>query len=170
MHLLAGEAGSFEEGRAYDIQQSKGDIVILSHASSELTALAEAYKEFSADITVTRKTEALPTLRLMNLGFLGHNATIDAYCEQTLLGSKLVIVRLLGGQAYWQYGVDELRSLCGQHDIQLILLAGDKNFDESLKHLSITAETESIAAIFGYFCAGGGKKILRVYWRIYRIC
>ncbi len=154
MHLLAGEAGSFEEGQAYDIQQTVGDIVILSHATSELTALAEAYKAFHADM-MTPETQAIPTLRLMNLGFLGHPATIDAYCEQTLIGSKLVIVRLLGGQAYWQYGVDELRELCAQHDIQLILLAGDKNFDESLKHLSVTPEADSIAKIFAYFCAGG---------------
>nr|MCH9843890.1 cobaltochelatase subunit CobN [Alphaproteobacteria bacterium] len=159
MHLLASEAGSFEEGRAYDIQQSKGDIVILSHAASELTALAEAYKAFSGDM-MARKIASFPSLRLMNLGFLGHPATIDAYCEQTLLGSKLVIVRLLGGQAYWQYGFDELRSLCQQHDIQLIFLAGDKNFDESLKHLSLTPKAESIAKIFVYFCAGGQENFI----------
>ncbi len=152
MHLLAGEAGNFEEGMAYDIQQSAGDIVILSHAMSELTAINDAYAIFMRDCQQKKQTH--PSLRLMNLGFLGHPATIDAYLEQTIMGARLVIVRLLGGKSYWEYGCDELHRLCGEHDIRLVFLSGDKNFDEPLKYLSL-ADGKLTENIFDYFCAGG---------------
>ena len=154
MHLLLSETNSFTEGQAYDIQQTSGDIVILSHAATELNALASAMQKFVKQAKQQNQPLACPSLRLMNLGFLGHPATIDAYLEQTIKGAQIVIVRLLGGKNYWQYGCEHLRDFCHINQIRLVFLAGDQNFDAELAALSLLDKTIS-QQIFEFFCASG---------------
>ena len=55
-------------------------------------------------------------LRLANILRLGHNMSVDLWIEQTVRHARLVVVRLLGGPAYWQYGVDQLTALAVQGD------------------------------------------------------
>ncbi len=89
MHLLAGDVGRIEDGdAAVDLDQSPGDIVVLSSADSELALLAEVAKESG---------EGAPTLRLANLMRLGHPLSVDLYVEKTRRHAKLVVVRLMGG-------------------------------------------------------------------------
>ena len=101
MHLLAAQAGALQqEGEAIDLAQTPGDIAFASAADSELMMLAAA-----ADRAGT------PDLRLANLLRLSHNLSVDLWLDQTVQHARLVVVRLLGGTAYWQYGVDELTAL-----------------------------------------------------------
>ncbi len=154
MHLLLSEANGFVENQPYDIQQTPGDIVILSYAVSELTAAAAAMQKLSqVELDTDSNSKVRPKLRLMHLGYLGHPATIDAYME-ILRHAKIIVVRLLGGKNYWDYGCCELYALCKQHRIQLILLSGDHHWDQELARLSLS-DSGLMKQIFAYFCAGG---------------
>ncbi len=150
MHLLATTTGVVDGGAtAVDLKQSPGDIVILSAADSELAALALASDQISG---------AAPTLRLTNLLQLQHNYSVDLYTEQTLCKAKLIIVRLLGGKAYWPYGVDRLVELAQQTGVKLVLLPGGTDQDLGLNSLS-TVEGNDWEALLDYFAGGGPENI-----------
>ncbi len=148
MHLLATTTGVVDGGAtAVDLKQSRGDIVILSAADSELAALAMASD---------RMPESAPTLRLANLLQLQHNYSVDLYTEQTLVHAKLIIVRLLGGKPYWPYGVERLVELTG---VKLVLLPGGADQDFDLKAHS-TVNDKDWEALRDYFANGGPENIL----------
>jgi hypothetical protein len=103
MHLLAAQSGVIDGGaEAIDLGQTPGDIVVISAADSELASLAHAHD---------RLPEPKPSLRLANLMALGHNLSVDTYVERTLEQAQFIAVRLLGGEAYWPYGVERLTAL-----------------------------------------------------------
>ncbi len=148
MHLLATTSGVIDGGAtAVDLKQSPGDIVILSAADSELAALAAACDQLPA---------TFPTLRLANLLQLQHNYSVDLYTEQTLAHVKLVIVRLLGGKAYWPYGIDRLTGLATETGCKLVLLPGGTAYDSELQSLS-NIEPEQWEALRSYFATGGSE-------------
>ena len=100
MHLLLAQKGSINEGEeAVDLGQTPGEIVFLSAADTELSSLAEAAGHL--------KTNA-PDLRLANLMQLSHPMSVDVYATNIIAKAKLVVVRLLGGRRYWEYGVETL--------------------------------------------------------------
>ena len=74
---------------------------------------------------------AAPTLRLAPVMRLGHNFSVDLYME-TVARARLVIARLLGGSAYWPYGVERLVETCRDNGIPLALLPGDDKPDPEL--------------------------------------
>ena len=124
MHLLAATPGGISDGsEAIDLGQSPADIVVLSAADSELTSFSEAYAKMGKDV---------PSLRLANILNLGHNMSVDLYVESVIVGAKLVIIRLLGGQSYWSYGVEQISAECSRRDIPLALLPGDDQPDAEL--------------------------------------
>src|SRR6516165_6692350 len=111
MHLLATIPGTIPDGsEAVDLAQTPGDIVLLSSADTELVLLAAAQARLRA------QDPAVPRLRLASVLRLGHNFSVDLYME-TVAGARLVIVRLLGGNAYWPYGVERLTETCRNHRI-----------------------------------------------------
>ena len=62
MHLLATQPGEIDDGTpAVDLEQSPGDIVILSAADSEIAGLAAAHAWHRAEVA------SFPTLRLANV-------------------------------------------------------------------------------------------------------
>src|SRR5579863_6861150 len=119
MHLLATLPGTIADGAAaVDLAQSPGDIVVLSCADTEIALLAAAQRHRRAG------DPAAPRLRLAPVLRLGHNFSVDLYIE-TVATARLVVARLLGGAAYWPYGVDRLVASCREHGIPLALLPGD---------------------------------------------
>ena len=101
MHLLSAQAGSIQqEGEAIDLGQSPAPLVFASAADSELALMAGA-----ADRAGTTDLRCASILRL------AHNLSVDLWLDRTVRHAKLVVVRLLGGPAYWPYGVDELTAL-----------------------------------------------------------
>ncbi len=149
MHLLATTSGVVDGGAtAIDLKQSPGDVVFLSAADSELASLASA---------IDSETSGL-TFRLANLLQLQHNYSVDLYTEQTLSKAKLVVVRLLGGKAYWLYGVARLVELAAETGMKLVLLPGGTDGDAELKTLS-TVLPEQWDALRNYFATGGPKNV-----------
>src|SRR5580704_6877008 len=119
MHLLATEPGVIADGSAaVDLAQTPGDIVVLSSADTEIALLAAAQRRRRA------KDPATPRLRLAPILRLGHNFSVDLYME-TIACARLVIARLLGGSAYWPYGIERLVETCRGHGIPLALVPGD---------------------------------------------
>jgi cobaltochelatase CobN len=148
MHLLATTLGVIADGSgAVDLAQSPGDIVLLSGADTEIALLAAAQKRQRA------RDPVAPRLRLASILRLGHNFSVDLYME-TVARARLVIARLLGGSAYWPYGVERLVETCREHVIPLALLPGDDSPDPELAQLS-TLPPESVDRLRHYLAEGG---------------
>jgi cobaltochelatase CobN len=142
MHLLAATPGLvLDADNPVDLGQSPAEIVFLSAADSEIAGLARARAKMAAS----------PGLRLANLLALKHPYAVDLYVETTLAHAKLIVVRLLGGRAYWPYGVDRLVETARANGAALALLPGDDKPDSELAQLS-TVETAKLTA---YFDQGG---------------
>ncbi len=146
MHILTSVTGVIEDGSAaIDLEQDPGDIVLLTAADSELTAIALAHRNMG-------KTAS--TLRLANIMELAHNLSVDLYINKTVSRAKLVIVRLLGGVSYWPYGLEQLQMLTQEKNIPLVLLPGDANPDPELQNRS-TASMEHCQKLWAYLIEGG---------------
>ena len=144
MHLLTAQAGALQQdGEAIDLGQSPAPLVFASAADSELALLAGA-----ADRAGTRD------LRLANLLRLSHNLSVDLWIEKTVSRARLVVVRLLGGAAYWSYGVDQLEALARSGKFRLALLPGDATPDPILQSRS-TVKVEEWTRLHSLFIAGG---------------
>ena len=121
MHLLLAQKGAIDDGgEAVDLGQSPGEIVFLSAADTEIAALSAA---------AHRLGFGAGELRLANLLRLKHPMSVDTFVERTLRRAKLVVVRLLGGAAYWPYGLDALLSNAQQTGGKLAILPGDDKPD-----------------------------------------
>jgi cobaltochelatase CobN len=148
MHLLATMPGVIADGTAaVDLAQTPGDIVLLSSADTEIALLAAAHKRVRA------REPAAPSLRLASILRLGHNFSVDLYTE-TVAGARIVIARLLGGSAYWPYGVERLVEKCLEHGIPLALLPGDDRPDPELAQLS-TLAPDAADRLRRYLAEGG---------------
>ncbi|MHA6298451.1 cobaltochelatase subunit CobN [Devosia sp. CAU 1758] len=144
MHLLSAQAGTIQlEGEAIDLAQSPGDYVFASSADSELAMLAGAADRAGEN-----------SLRLANTLRLSNNLSVDMWLEKTVAHARLVVLRLIGGAAYFQYGVDELTALCANRNIPLALLPGDANPDPILRDRS-TLDPDDWSALHQLFIAGG---------------
>jgi cobaltochelatase CobN len=147
MHLLTAQAGGIDDGKdPIDLAQTPGDIVVLTSADTEIAGLAKAYSGFQNS----------SSLRLANLLNLNHNYSIDLYIEQTLKHAKLIIVRVLGGPSYWQYGLDELTRLCRGNNIKLSVMSGSAYKDETLDAYS-TIDQETTDQLWSYLVEGGSE-------------
>ena len=147
MHLLLAQPGRIADGsEAIDLGQTPGDIVVLSAADSELACLARATARLPGD--------GAPAVRLASLLQLGHTMSVDLYVEQVASRARLIVVRLLGGRAYWSYGVDELAAACRRSGADLVLLPGDERDDPELADLSI-GDPAVRARLWRYLSEGG---------------
>ncbi len=145
MHLPAGTTERIDDGdAAIDLDQPPGDIVILSAADSELAALAAA---------AARRGSAT-TVRFANLGHLAHPLSVDLYADKTLAHARLVLVRLMGGQGYWPYGLERLRALARGGGPRLVVVPGEARWDERLEAFS-TVAGEDARLLWRYLSEGG---------------
>ena len=151
MHLLATTSGVIDgAAEAIDLNQSPADVVILSAADSELANLASAADHSPLSI------------RLANLMHLQHNAAVDLYIEKTLAKSKLIVIRVLGGSAYWPYGVDAIVAMAREQNIKLVLLAGGNDVDQNLTSRS-TLNPADCERIRQYLAFGGPENARTLY-------
>ena len=148
MHLLAAKPGGFidEEG-IVDLQQSPGDIVLLSSQDTSLGLLAEVADQLPEDY---------PQLRLANLVNLSKPAAYDLYEETVLQHSKLIIVAILGGIGYWRYGIEQLQELASKRGISLILVPGDDQVDHELTKSS-TCDARHCHNVWRYLREGSAR-------------
>ncbi len=128
MHIVFRESHGLEEADTpIDLGQSPADLVVLSFSDSDLGAFAAGWHRADGD---------LPTLRLANLGALTHPLSVDTYVEQTLVGAKAILIRLIGGLSYWSYGIQQVVALAAEKDIALAVLPADGRPDTRLDEVS----------------------------------
>ena len=128
MHLLAAQPGALSDNdEAIDLEQSPGAVVFLSAADTDLALITAAQEARLAD------TPDAPSLRAANLMQLQHPMSVDLYLERVVRHAQVVVVRLLGGKAYWSYGVEQLVAACQASGAALALLPGDDRPDAELR-------------------------------------
>ena len=127
MHLLIAKPGGYtDETAVIALQQTPGDVVVLSAADTDLAVLADQADQFSE----------YTQIRLANLTHLRNHASIDLYVDEILQHAKVIVATLLGGYSYWQYLVDRLIETAKSRNIKLVLLSGTDQFDQQLKDFS----------------------------------
>ena len=115
MHLLAAQPGEISDGtEPVDPAQDPADIVVVSAADAELAALSAARARLE-------EAGEAPSLRLASLGWLAHPYSVDLYLDRTATRSRLVIARVLGGAAYWRYGLEQFAARLHEAGIPFIV-------------------------------------------------
>src|ERR1700760_3369989 len=128
MHVVFRESFGLEEtATAVDLGQDPADLAMLSFSDSDLAAFAAGWR---------RGRDNLPSLRLANLVALRHPLSVDTYIERTLSQARGILVRLIGGESYWQYGISALHQLAKRRGIALAVLPADGRDDARLDELS----------------------------------
>jgi len=137
MHVVFRESHGLEDSETpYDPGQTPADLVVLSFSDSDLGAFAKGWHRGGGP------EGKLPTLRLCNLTALRHPASVDNYVEQTLTGAKGILIRLIGGENYWPYGIMQVQDFARRHDIALAILPADGREDPSLdQHSTLPVST-----------------------------
>ncbi|MBC9876728.1 cobaltochelatase subunit CobN [Bradyrhizobium sp. INPA01-394B] len=124
MHVVFRESRGLEEtATPRDIGQDPADLVVLSYSDSDLAAFAAGWR---------RGQSGLPSLRLANLAELRHPLSVDTYIERTLSQARGILVRLIGGESYWPYGLTALQQLAKDRGIVLAVLPADGRDDTRL--------------------------------------
>ena len=127
MHVIFRESHGLEETAApTDLGQSPADLVVLSFSDSDLGAFAAGWHQ------ARRDNCALPDLRLANLAALRHPLSVDTYLDATLTHARGILVRLIGGVPYWDYGIEQLSAMARQKGIALAVLPADGRPDPRL--------------------------------------
>ncbi|MEE9452837.1 MAG: cobaltochelatase subunit CobN [Paracoccaceae bacterium] len=146
MHLLQVQPGEISDGsEPVDLGQTPSDVIVITAADTEIAALSAAFGEMS---------DGPESLRLANIGNLSHPFSIDKYLDDTATKSRLVILRILGGQAYWPYGLEQFAIRLGQAGIPLVALPGDDKPEEALRRLSSVSDAD-YDALWSYLIEGG---------------
>jgi cobaltochelatase CobN len=146
MHVVFRESHGLEESETpMDLGQSPADLVVLSFSDSDLGAFAAGF---------ARANGKLPTTRLANLTALKHPLSVDTYVEQTLEGAKGILIRLIGGYAYWSYGLQQVEALCRAKGIALAVLPADGRIDTRLDDVSTLPK--STLRRLSHLCDQGG--------------
>jgi cobaltochelatase CobN len=149
MHVVFRESHGLEDSETpYDPGQTPADLVVLSFSDSDLGAFAAGWHRGGG---VDGK---LPTLRLCNLTALRHPASVDNYVEQTLTGAKGILIRLIGGENYWPYGIMQVQDFARRHNIALAILPADGREDPALdQHSTLPVST---LRRLSHLCDAGG--------------
>ncbi|MCW1919469.1 cobaltochelatase subunit CobN [Rhodobacter sp. KR11] len=146
MHVTFRESHGLEETAApFDPDQAPADMVVLSFSDSDLGAFAAGYH---------RAAGGLPSLRLCNLVALKHPVSVDTYIDKTAGAAKAILVRLIGGEAYWAYGLASLQDLARRRGIALAVLPADGREDPRLDALS-TLPVSTLRRLQALCDAGG---------------
>lgn len=150
MHLLLAQQGSINESdEAIDLGQTPADVVFISAADTELSSIADAHKVLGGEAN---------SLRVANMMQLSHPMSVDVYAENTIAKSKLVIARILGGESYFQYGLEKLLEAAQENGISLAVLPGDDKPDASLARYN-TVDGAFADKCWAYLKEGGPQNM-----------
>jgi cobaltochelatase CobN len=162
MHRLAATPGGWtpETDGVIVIEQRKAPIVCLTAADTDVQLLASASR---------RLPQGFPDMRVASLLQLQQQFTIDTYAEDVLAYTKVMVVRLLGGRAYWSYGLEVLKQLTQQTGAALLVLPGDDRPDFELMSHS-TVPLAVVDRLWRYFTEGGVENTVRALEFVADVC
>jgi len=148
MHLLSTRPGGHVEDGGQGVvrvEQTPGDIVVLSAADTTLSLLADAAQQLPA---------GFPTVRLANLMWLRQPASADMYVDEVLQHARVVVIDHLGAASDWAYVVERVRELASARGQWLALFSGDAAEDLQLL-LRSTAPHEDCRELWRCLREGG---------------
>ncbi len=152
MHLLAASTQAISDGSdPVDPGQTPADVVFLSAADTELAALSEARAAMPDP----------PGLRLLNLAHLRHPLSVDMHLDACACGSRIVILRVLGGTGYWPYGVAQYAARLRAAGVPVAFLPGDDRDDPDLRGLSTVTDAD-YDTLWSYLVEGGPQNMVRL--------
>ncbi len=148
MHLLSTRPGGHVEDGGQGVvrvEQTPGDIVVLSAADTTLSLLADAAGALP---------DGFPTVRLANLMWLRQPASADMYVDEVLQHARVVVIDHLGAASDWAYVVERVRELARERGQWLALFSGDASEDLQLL-LRSTAPHEDCRQLWRCLREGG---------------
>lgn len=152
MHRVAAIPGGWNPGETPSvlIQQTPAPVVILTAADTDIQVLAQAVNRLPVDF---------PAVRVVNLLDLQHPFTIDSYSEEILESAQVIVLRLLGGRAYWSYGLEVVKAAIARTGAALFVLPGDDRPDPDLLSHS-TVPLGRVHQLWRYFTEGGVENLV----------
>ncbi|HIK11100.1 MAG TPA: cobaltochelatase subunit CobN [Oscillatoriaceae cyanobacterium M33_DOE_052] len=162
MHRLAATPGGWNPDTLGTIflEQTPAPIVFLSAADTDIQIVAAAAAQLPADF---------PPLRVANLLQLQQQLTIDVYAQDVLSGAQVIVLRLLGGRAYWSYGLEVVRETVANSSAMLLVIPGDDAVDPDLiahSTVSLTVANQ----LWRYFTEGGRENIINALQFVAATC
>lgn len=154
MHLFAAQPGGFSDDEGIiDLDQRPARLVVLSAADSVLSLLAASADNLPDDY---------PSLRLANWLNLKKPAAFDLYADKVLTkasdeapnATEVVVLSLLGGASYWQYGLDELRRWADVPGRTLVVVPGEDYADPELLNAG-NVDYQEAYTLWRYLREGG---------------
>ncbi len=152
MHRIAATPGGWnaqQEGVIF-IEQNPAPIIFLSAADTDIQSLAACLPFLS---------DHFPEIRATNILQLQQQLSIDTYAETVLSQANIIILRLLGGQSYWPYGLEVIKEIAELNQITLFILPGDDQLDETLMSHSTVSFSHS-HKLWCYLTQGGQENWL----------
>ncbi|MEL6262260.1 MAG: cobaltochelatase subunit CobN [Cyanobacteria bacterium J06626_6] len=152
MHRLAATPGGWDatsEGVIF-IDQSPAPIVFLTAADTDISSLHQALRQMPEDFS---------DIRSVNLLQLQQQLTIDTYADSVLKHAELIILRVLGGRAYWPYGLEVTKETVAESGAGLMVIPGDDRPDLDL--MSHSTVPLAVVNRFWQYLTEGGTANLR---------
>lgn len=150
MHIQFAPAQGLDDGSAArDLLQEPAEIVFLSAADTELAAFARAAED---------RPETAPSLALTNFLALQHPLSVDLYVDRTLAKARVLVLRLLGGESYWPYGIERLRRVALQRKVPLYCIPGYARWEADFAARGTAGEDET-RTLWRYLAEGGPDNI-----------
>ncbi|MBW4520218.1 MAG: cobaltochelatase subunit CobN [Scytolyngbya sp. HA4215-MV1] len=152
MHRLAATPGGWtpDTDGVIFVEQTPAPIVLITAADTDISAIAQA---------IPHLPNAFPAVRVVNLLQLQQQLSIDTYAETVLEQAQVIVLRLLGGRAYWSYGLEVVRETVKQTGATLIVLPGDNQPDPTLMSHS-TLPIATVNQGWRYFLEGGVENMI----------
>jgi cobaltochelatase CobN len=147
MHRLAAIPGGWTpEGEGVIIiEQTPAPIIFLTAADTDIQTLAASLHHLPPEF---------PSLRVVNLLHLQQELSIDTYTACVLVHAQVIILRLLGGRAYWSYGLEVCKEIVETTGGSLFILPGDDRPDPDLiSHSNISLY--AVNQLWHYLTEGG---------------
>lgn len=147
MHRIAATPGGWtpDLDGVILVEQDPAPLLLLTSADTEIQTLSAA---------LSRLPEEFPAIRAVNLLQLQQPYSIDDYAEKVLRQAQVIIVRLLGGRAYWPYGLEVVREVATAIGAALFVLPGDDRPDPDLMSHS-TVSLTAVHQLWQYLVMGG---------------
>ena len=162
MHKIAALPGGWNpntEGVIF-IEQTPAPVVFLTYADTDIQTIASARDLLSDDF---------PEIRVVNLLNLQQQLSIDVYIENVLSKAQIIIVRLLGGSTYWNYGLERIKEEVITSKANLFVLPGDNSPDlDLISHSNVSLSI--VNKLWRYLIEGGAENFANAFSFISDIC
>ncbi len=147
MHRLATMPGGWtpDTDGVIFIDQQPAPIVVLTAADTDIQSLVRA---------AATLPPSFPAVRVASLLQLQQQLTVDAYAEDILSRARVIVLRLLGGVAYWPYGLEVVKQSAIASGAKLVVVPGDDRPDPHLMSHS-TVSLAIADRLWRYFTEGG---------------